>query len=378
MSTIIEAWQPKTALGNDANDNHQDNAYLNKIKPIPTGLARFSLNGASREMRKKMSEDEFLLGRLAILGQMTVFYAKPNAGKTLLTIWLLREAINRGGLSPDSIFYINADDNYKGLTEKIEIAEQFGFLMLAPGHAGFEGGEIFRSETLIELMIEMITTGTAKGKVVILDTLKKFTDIMSKGESSKFGEIARQFVSKGGSLVMLAHVNKNRDHDGNVVFAGTSDISDDSDCCYTLDLLEETEDSKTVVFENFKDRGNVDKRAVYTYLNNPPNYSALLDSVRELDDDTAKQLSERRAINETLLKNQTIIDEIKTTIRSGITHKTELAKTVASNTGESKRKVHNVLTTHTGANFKKGELWTVSTGDKNSHIYTLNFGAKYE
>jgi hypothetical protein len=378
MSNITQALLPKNELGNDPNDNRGDPDYLEKIKPIPIGLARFSLNGASREMRNKMLDDKFILGRVAILGQMTAFFAKPNAGKTLLTTWLLMQAIKNSDLSPQDIYYINADDHHKGLTEKTEIAEKYGYLMLAPGYAGYEGCEIFERDMLVQLMIEMVTTDTAKGKVIILDTLKKFTDIMSKGDSSKFGEIARQFVSKGGSLVMLAHCNKNRDNDGKVVFAGTSDISDDADCCYTMDILEESEDRKTVVFENFKDRGNVDKRAVYTYLDTAPNYSALLDSVREVDDATAKQLSERRAINETLSKNYSIIEEIKNAIRSGNTHKTELIKAVAGNTGESKKKVANVLTTHTGKVFDKGQLWILNTGDKNARIYSLNYGADYD
>jgi hypothetical protein len=378
MSVITKVMLLKTELGNDTNDNREDPDYLEKIKLIPTGLDRFSLNGASREMRSKMLEDKYILGRIAILGQMTAIYAKPNTGKTLLTLWLLSEAIKTGGICPEDIYYINADDHHKGLTEKTEIAEQYGFLMLAPGYAGYEGGEVFTREMLIEILVEMITTDTAKGKVIIMDTLKKFVEVMDKGKSSKFTEIGRQFVSKGGSLIMLAHCNKHRDSDGGVVFGGTSDITDDVDCWYTLDVLEESEEQKTVVFENFKDRGNVDKRAVYTYLNSAPNYSALLDSVKELDEGTANQIAHRRIINEALIENQPIIDEIKSAIRSGITHKTELIKSVAGNTGESKKKVSRVLKDHTGNDFSKGQIWFLKIEDKNAHVYCLNHGANYE
>jgi hypothetical protein len=378
MSVINEARLPKTALGNDPNDNRGDPDYLKKIKLIPTGLARFSLNGASREMRSKMLEDKYILGRIAILGQMTAVYAKPNTGKTVLTLWLLTEAIKQGGICPEDIYYINADDHHKGLTEKTEIAEQYGFSMLAPGYAGHEGGEIFQRHMLVELMIDMVANDTAKGKVIIMDTLKKFVEIMDKGKSTKFTEIGRQFVSKGGSLIMLAHVNKHRDNEGGVIFAGTSDITDDADCCYTLDILDESEDQKTVVFENFKDRGNVDKRAVYTYLNSAPNYPALLQSVKELDEGTASQISQRRLISEALAENQPIIDEIKSAIRSGITLKTDLIKTVTGNTCESKKRVSKVLITHTGNDFSKGQIWFLKIGDKNAHTYSLNHGVNYE
>ena len=140
MSVIKTAILPKNETGNDPNDFRNDTGYLGGIKPQPTGLARFSLNGASKEMRLKMLDDKFILGRVAIYGQMTVIYAKPNAGKTLLTTWLLGEAIKRGDIKPHDIFYINADDTHKGLTEKTEIAERYGFLMIVPGYAGHEYG----------------------------------------------------------------------------------------------------------------------------------------------------------------------------------------------------------------------------------------------
>lgn len=82
-------------------------------------------------MREKMLEDKYVLGRIAILGQITAIYAKPNSGKTLLTIHLLIEATKSGELDGSSVFYINADDTYKGLVYKTELAERYGFQMIA-------------------------------------------------------------------------------------------------------------------------------------------------------------------------------------------------------------------------------------------------------
>ena len=100
-------------------------------------LEKFALNGQSTEMESKMLDDKFVLGRLAILGQSTVFYAKPNAGKTLMTIWLLIEQIKTGDISGPDVYYINADDNHKGITFKLKLAERHGFNMLALGYNGF-------------------------------------------------------------------------------------------------------------------------------------------------------------------------------------------------------------------------------------------------
>jgi hypothetical protein len=104
-------------------------------------LAGFSLNGSSSEMKKKMLSDVFVLPGIALLGQATIIYAKPNTGKTLLTLNRLIESINAGTIKAEDVYYINADDTYKGLVEKLELVEQHGFNMLAPGHNGFKAKE---------------------------------------------------------------------------------------------------------------------------------------------------------------------------------------------------------------------------------------------
>ena len=79
---------------------------------------------------------------MAILGQWTVIYAAPNCGKTLLAIWHLAESIKLGVVQPSKIFYVNADDTFRGMTEKLSYAEQHGFEMLVPGHKGFEASMV--------------------------------------------------------------------------------------------------------------------------------------------------------------------------------------------------------------------------------------------
>jgi hypothetical protein len=142
----------------------------------PFSLDQFALNGTSTQMRDKMLADKFILGRLAILGQLTLFSAPPNAGKTLLTIWLLRQAIKAGDIVASDVFYINADDNFRGLVDKLSIAETMGFKMLAPGHKGFE------PDKFLNYVKKMVADNNARGKVIILDTVKKFTDVMDKKE----------------------------------------------------------------------------------------------------------------------------------------------------------------------------------------------------
>ena len=318
-------------------------------------------------MKAKMLEDKYILGRIAILGQFTALYAKPNAGKTLITIWLLIKAIESGQVNPGDVYYVNADDNYKGLTYKLSIAEQHGFLMLAPGHNGF------KAEMLAGSLAEMVRADTAHGKIIILDTLKKFTDIMDKRATTKFGNTSRQFVSKGGSIITLAHVNKHKDAEGKLIYAGTSDIVDDADCCYILEVIEEDQNCKVIEFINFKDRGDVVKKALFSYsAQRGVKYGDLLASIVELDTDESIRIAAKNATRARLEKNNHIIEEIKSSIACGINTKTELIAEVRNATGESKKRVISVLQEHTGKNSKHGQFWTFKTGDKNKHLYQLN------
>ena len=70
-----------------------------------------------------MLADQFILNNIRIMGQWTTIYGAPNSGKTLITNWLLRESILTEAIDGEMVFYINADDNYSKLVEKIELAE---------------------------------------------------------------------------------------------------------------------------------------------------------------------------------------------------------------------------------------------------------------
>ena len=334
--------------------------------PQSFALQRFSLNGQSAEMRKQMLEDKYILKGLAIYGQYTVFYASPNTGKTLLVLWMLTKAIKAGEIEGRDVYYINADDNHKGLTEKVQVAEKYGFQMLSPSYNGFESDRFF------ECIQSIIDDDTAKGKIVILDTLKKFTNVMQKDAASEFGKIMRAFVQHGGSIICLGHTNKHKDPNGKSVYGGTSDIADDADCYYMLEEISVTEKTKTVRFENRKSRGDVDKTATFTYTNQRvTSYQGLMDSVETLSESEARAQAEIHEANSLLVSNKEIIDTITIEIQNGNTLKTDLILAAAKSACVSKSKVKKVLEKHTGENFSKGHRWKFSVGDKNAQSYSL-------
>lgn len=334
-------------------------------------LDAFVMNGSAKEMEENMLDDKFVLGCLAILGQWTLWYAPPNVGKTLLFLWLLINAIKRGEIDPKDVYYINADDHHKGLIQKLKLAETHGFNLLAPGYNGF------RPEMLFAILSAMVLQDKAHGKILILDTTKKFTDLMDKKKGSAFGESVRQFIMHGGTVISLAHTNKHRNDDGNLIYAGTSDLVDDCDATYILDEVsaDKATGIKTVRFINFKARGDNALEAVYEYnFTEGLSYQQRLDSVRSLSPVETDAAVKRRALDAMLERNREAVDAIIATIRAGTTKKTELIKAAMDTSCLSKPVVMRALKEHSGNSVADYQYWHVNVEVKNTHIYQLNYG----
>jgi hypothetical protein len=340
-------------------------------RPEVFSLKAFSIRGKSQAMRQQMLKDVFVLGRLALLGQVTHFYAAPGSGKTLITMWLLSGAIESGAVDPANVFYINADDNHKGLTQKTELAEELGFEMLAPGYEGFSAKDF---EGYIRAMI---SDDSANGVILILDTVKKFTSLMSKNEGAAFGATLREFSLKGGTVIGLAHVNKHPGLDGKPVYQGTTDLRDDADCTYIVDIDSTDEQHRVVTFTNDKNRGDVAAEVSYRYLFKPdiPWREKYL-SVVTLGEDEADRVKAQRATDDRLASNYEAIDAIVSVLSGGPRNQTSLVEAVTKQSGISRRGVLKALNAHAGQNNQFGQFWTERKGERNASEYILNHAAQ--
>lgn len=333
------------------------------VKATKCPLLKYSLIGDTDELEKQMVEDVLLLGDLILKGQASVIYAWPNTGKTLLVIHLLIEGINAGSIDPSKLFYINMDDTCKGLVEKNKIAEEYGFHMLAAGHRGFDA-KTFRDATE-----QMIANNTAQDVIVIIDTLKKFVDVMRKDRCSEFADLIRRFVLKGGTLVALAHTNKRAGEDGKPIYGGTSDIVDDFDCAYTLATVSQQPDAqrKIVVFKNFKSRGNVAATAAYSYTQEQGiSYNSLLLSVEEVGPE--QLLPIQQAVD--LHKDDDVITAVTACIAEGINKKMKLAEAAAKRAKVSKRSALTVIERYTGTD-PSAHRWHFVVQAHGAQVYAL-------
>jgi hypothetical protein len=341
--------------------------YANKqsLKPYTEPdhpLVRYSLRGKLHQLEKEAVDQVLILGDLALMGQITIFYAAPNTGKTLLTLWLLIAAIKSGKIDPSKVFYINVDDSLSGLIMKLRLAERYRFHMVAEGHSDF------RADDLLGILINMIDNNQCMGVVIITDTLKKFTDIMSKRDSTYFSKIIRRFVMLGGTCIALAHVNKNPGRDGKPIYAGTTDIIEDADCAYTLRVIDDAEaHEKVVEFNNIKRRGDVCQQAAYRYSTEKSiSYSELLLSVSPVDGTELRPLQQAEEIR----SDAVVIDAIMRCIREGINSKMDLSVTAAKRSGISTRAANKVIEKYTGSD-PALHKWSYVVRERGKKVFSL-------
>ncbi len=331
-------------------------------------LKRWSSSGDSEAMVKQMLEDKFVLRDLAILGQWTTFYASHGVGKTLLTLKLLQDSVESGELDGSTVFYVNADDNYRGSVEKLEIVEQLGIEMLVPYRNDFNPSH------LVAEMWHAAQADQARNIIIVLDTLKKFTNLMDKTDGTKFGKVARQFTQAGGTLIGLAHTNKHRDDEGKSVYSGTTDIADDCDCVYIIDVIDEDKASGkgTINFRTPKHRGDVAQEKSFAYVRREgQSYADLLNSVLVVDEETAKQEKELAAKKNKYYADKLVIDTIIEIVYSETLELTELIARVREETDKSKAKCREVVDRYEGKELDEFVFWRIETGAHNRKTLEL-------
>lgn len=324
------------------------------------GLERFSLLGCADELAERARPATPFLGRLALVGQQSNLFAPPNAGKTLITLKLLIDAVEEGRIVGSNVYYMNADDNAAGLAEKAGILEGAGVHMIAPGYKGFTTSQITK------YLEEMICDQSADGKVVIVDTLKKAVDVMDKKAAAAFGDVCRRFVTAGGTAVVLAHTNKNRSASGKNVFGGVGDLLDDPDAAYVADVTKRSDGETVVTFTRMKTRGNNPEVVSFAYSGDPAlSYAQRLASVRQLSDDEIA--AGERALE--MEDEAEVIEAIKSAISGGSTSKKAVVAAVIKATSRSGRSIEAILDKYCGHHAES--LWSLQRQAHGRHAYTV-------
>lgn len=326
-------------------------------------LRQFSLRGKAGELEERAQQAFSLLGNICLSGQTTIWYAPPNAGKTLCALRLTHDAITDGRIAAGDVYYFNADDSSQGLAQKLRIMDDLGAHTIAPGFNGF------KNANLLSHLKETAGRDEARGTLVIIDTVKKFTSLMDKRQSSEFADACRQYSMRGGTILGLAHTAKNANPDGKLRYAGTTDLLEDFDAGYLLTPNEGVGEvgEKVVEFSALKRRGDNAEVAAYAYASVAGiSYEERLLSVRNVDPDEADEF--KRIVAEQ--NDAIVVDAIASLIAEGVNQKMMLAKAAAKRSDVSERAAIRILEAFSGTDPQHAR-WNFAVKARGAKVYEL-------
>lgn len=207
-------WQPNA---NDR-DSRQPDGGKAKIDP-KLALEKFVVK---REYTDKLGQEEFLIDNLLIKQHILVVVAMSGGGKTTYFFWHVAKLLAKKG---NTVLYLDNDSATSDHASMREFAERYGFSFLNPdANVGTSVDEL--KMTLLEIAN---ADSDLSGWVVIIDTLKKFSNLMAKEAVKEFFKLCRRLTTRGATVVLLAHANKYRNAEGHLIPEGVGDIRSDTD-----------------------------------------------------------------------------------------------------------------------------------------------------
>ena len=198
--------------------------------------------------------------------------------------------------------------------------------------------------------------------VFIFDTLKKMTDVISKGKSKELYKTLRGLTAKGMTIVLLAHTNKYKDSEGNYIFEGTGDLRTDVDDMIYMIPKKNEDRSLTVSTQPDKVRGDF---VPITFTISPER------EVKRIDVyiDTAAQVKAEKQREQ----DETIVEAITEAMQAGEYKQAEITGYCKEKYHIGWRTVERVLNEY---RFPPIQLWTRQRAfQNNAWVYTLKGAA---
>ena len=213
-----------------------------KDKPQPTldFHAMFDDMRMTDELLASIKDAEHAYPGLIIKAQITAIIGMANAGKSALVRHL---CTHFASVESMSVAYFDLDSNDTMIQRNELHARAGGYRYYAPHMV--RGGN---AQTVIERVEAVLETGhRLDDLLIVLDTLKKFADMMSKAKLKAFFELLRELTAKGATVILLGHANKYRDKEGNLIFEGTGDVKNDADCLMYLESAKNEDGTRQVI-----------------------------------------------------------------------------------------------------------------------------------
>ena len=300
----------------------------------PSALKK-ALSNVSHPMKSKM----------VAMTELSVVYGPSGSGKTLAVLSDIRRSILDKTIRGEDVVYVNLDDSAKGLAEKAEILAETKIKMI--------------KEFNIMMLYSMIEENVAKDKVIIIDTAKKIINLMDKAQVADLMKHLKNFTHAGGTVILIAHANKNLGPDGLPVLEGVGDLRNDADCVVRVQRYIDI-----TTMSNEKNRSYVEQEAIFQTAKTK-DYKLLMHSIKQLSGPEAEDLKKQRKQECFKKDNRRLIETITEMIGIFPAQKTKLVDDLVKDTGLSRRYIVTTL------ELLEGDLWDLEKGLNNSKNYSL-------
>jgi KaiC/GvpD/RAD55 family RecA-like ATPase len=202
-------------------DLEKGQAFLDSLPTQENPFQGLLTMEVTYEMVQKIEDAKFAWREFIPQGHMVVICAKANGGKTTLMTHIAGELAMQSGYQ---VLYINADASASDIKEYKEHAMDFGYRLINPDITNGSANKV------VEELRNIADQDVDYSKdVIVLDTLKKFVEMMNKTKAKEFYSLLRTLTSKGMTIICLAHTNKYSDKDNMPIYEGTGDTRNDFD-----------------------------------------------------------------------------------------------------------------------------------------------------
>jgi len=282
----------------------------------------------SDEMVKKLEDTVLIWGKFLYQGHFCVICSAPNAGKSTLARKIAKDLAAEGF----EVAYINVDASGSDIKAHHEESKKCGYRVIAPDlHTGAGVADVTKG-----------LEGLAKSGedfsqlVLILDTLKKFVDVIQKGQAKKFYATLRSLTTKGATVLILSHTNKYNNSDGKPVFEGTGDLRADVDELVYLVSARADEDADLIISATVDKRKSDAQKMSFKMIAQTREIEILEDFL-----DTGKMIQNQN----NLWRDRPVIEWIEAKLRSGLgsMSMTDLQKEAVAGSVATKSQIREIL-----------------------------------
>jgi hypothetical protein len=213
-SRPVKRWQPTEAAFSEAPAPAPP--PTNQIDPLA------ALNGLATtdEQMENMEATKIIYNGVIADKHLIMIAAPGNGGKTTIGKHIAAELAAAGY----TVYFFQEDAGAGDLPALHEHAKAHGYKLLNSTLANSS------PEMQLALLQRFVREGAdLDGFVMFFDTLKKYTDLMSKGGARAFFTLMRGLTQRGATVVLLGHTNKHVGLDGKLIFEGVADVRNDVD-----------------------------------------------------------------------------------------------------------------------------------------------------